>query len=79
MKALCLQRSLVLLWLLRRRGIESELRIGVRKDGSALTAHAWIEMAGEFLNDSPDHCAQFVPLFDAAESLQTLRRAELAS
>src|SRR5262245_20058940 len=31
-QANCLQRSLVLLWLLRWRGIESELHFGTRKD-----------------------------------------------
>ena len=38
----CLPRSLTLSWLLRRHGIESELRIGVRKDGERLVAHAWV-------------------------------------
>jgi hypothetical protein len=42
-RATCLRRSLMLWWLLRRRGIPAELRIGVRKDGKDLNAHAWVE------------------------------------
>ncbi len=47
----CLAESLVLLWLLRRQGIASELRIGVRKQGDRLEAHAWVEHCGKVLND----------------------------
>lgn len=42
----CLTRSLVLWRLLARRGIPSELHIGVRKEASELLAHAWVECAG---------------------------------
>jgi len=42
----CLRKSLVLQRLLGRRGIATELRIGVRKEGSELKAHAWLEYAG---------------------------------
>jgi hypothetical protein len=38
----CLPRSLTLWWLLRQRGIASELRIGVRRDGERVLAHAWV-------------------------------------
>jgi len=39
----CLIRSLVLLRLLARRGIESTLVIGVRYEDQPFAAHAWIE------------------------------------
>ena len=58
----CLERSLFLWWLLRRGGIEGELHIGARKNGSGLEAHAWVELEGQVLNDSPDvheHYARF--------------------
>lgn len=42
----CLPRALALQALLRRNGIQAELRIGVRREGGALQAHAWIEHAG---------------------------------
>jgi hypothetical protein len=51
--ARCLGRSLVLWFLLRRRGIDAELVIGVDipRDGE-LPAHAWVEVAGEPVNDA---------------------------
>lgn len=58
----CLVRSMVLWALLRRAGIGGELRIGARKDGSQLEAHAWVELRGYVLNDSTDvheHYARF--------------------
>lgn len=60
-RAKCLERSLLLWWLLRRRGAPAALHIGVRKDGDALQAHAWIELDGEVLADSVDVRARFAP------------------
>jgi hypothetical protein len=48
----CLEQSLSLWWLLRRRGIPAQLRIGVRKAQEQFEGHAWIELSGEVLNDS---------------------------
>lgn len=45
-RSTCLVRSLALQWLLRVHGLGSELRLGVRKAGSLLDAHAWVEYAG---------------------------------
>ena len=42
----CLTRSLLLGWLLRRRGMDSQLRIGVRLTKGMLDAHAWVECNG---------------------------------
>jgi len=50
----CLSRSLTLWWLLRRQGLESELRIGVSTTGGRFEAHAWIEFQGTVINDQPD-------------------------
>ena len=52
----CLQRSLVLWWFLRRRGLEADLRIGVRRDRDSglLDFHAWIEHGRAAINDRPD-------------------------
>lgn len=58
----CLERSLVLWWLLRRRGLPAELRIGARKQDAHFEAHAWVELAGQVLNDSETvhkHYARF--------------------
>lgn len=47
----CLKRSLTLWFLLRRRGMISDLRIGVRRHLGEFQAHAWIEYGGQVLND----------------------------
>ena len=46
----CLSRSLILCWLLRRRSIPCELRIGVDRDVVGFRAHAWVEVGGRPLN-----------------------------
>ncbi|MBE0625932.1 MAG: lasso peptide biosynthesis B2 protein [Burkholderiales bacterium] len=61
----CLTRSLLLGWLLHRRGVPSELRIGVRLDEGRLEAHAWVECDGKPINDAEDVAARFAP-FDEA-------------
>ena len=46
--ATCLKKALVLSWLLRRRGIPTELRIGVaRQEGGLVKAHAWLDCDGQ--------------------------------
>jgi hypothetical protein len=53
-RATCLPRSVTLWWLLRRRGIDSDLRIGVRKEAGKFEAHAWVELRGLVLNDDEE-------------------------
>lgn len=55
----CLTQSLVLVWLLERRGIPAELRIGVRKGERGFEAHAWVELDGAVLNDGQDVTERF--------------------
>ena len=43
----CLQRSLVLRTMLARRGHDARVRIGVRRAGAELEAHAWVECDGQ--------------------------------
>jgi len=50
-RASCLEESLLLWWLLRRRGHPATLRVGVNKNDGTLHAHAWVELAGRVLND----------------------------
>jgi len=57
----CLARSVTLWWLLRRRGIDSSLRIGVRTVQGRMEAHAWVEHAGLVLNDTDDVGERFAP------------------
>ena len=46
LKNTCLERSLALWWLLARKGIDTQLRIGTRKSGEKFEAHAWVEQNG---------------------------------
>ena len=58
-RANCLQQSVTLWWLLRRRGLESELRIGTRKEDGRFDAHAWVEFDGRVLNEGRDVGARY--------------------
>lgn len=60
----CLTRSLTLWWLLRRQGIASELRFGVRKVDGEFQAHAWLEHCGQVLNDAEDVAVSYSPFED---------------
>jgi Transglutaminase-like superfamily len=67
----CLPRSMTLWSLLRRRGIDTEIRIGVRLDDDGLAAHAWVERHGAPINDSADVVERYPP-FDRAVSPSVL-------
>jgi hypothetical protein len=60
--ARCLQMSLVLQWLLARRGIVTEMRIGVRKAEDGLSAHAWLEHNGQPIDEPERIETRFSPL-----------------
>ena len=74
--AKCLQRSLVLWWFLRRRGLQGDLRIGVRRDvqSGELDFHAWVEYGGKVINDRLDVQDRYVvfgqPIVPAEASFQ---------
>jgi len=57
----CLEQSLVLWWLLRRRGISAELRIGARKEFNRFEAHAWVEVDSAALDNAGAEHLHFVP------------------
>ena len=44
MHSLCLPRALAAHAMLRRRGIASQLCLGVAREGDELAAHAWVEI-----------------------------------
>jgi len=69
--ATCLEKSLALWWLLRRRRIACEVRIGARKIGVKFEAHAWVEREGVALNEPQQehrHYATFDPAFPLQRS-----------
>ena len=49
--ARCLQRSVALCMWMERRGLSPTLRLGVRKNGTGIDAHSWVEMNGQVVND----------------------------
>ena len=63
----CLEQSLALWFLLGRKGIASELRIGTRNAAGEFEAHAWVECDGEALNESRE-VHQHYAAFDRALS-----------
>ncbi len=58
-RAQCLEQSLVLFLLLRRRRIAAELRIGVQPFPFA--AHAWVEHDGRAINELEDFVTRLAP------------------
>ena len=52
-RAMCLQRSAVATWLLRRHGIAAEMVIGFRP--LPFESHAWVEVDGQVVNDRPQY------------------------
>lgn len=67
-RARCLHRSLALHRRLRAEGMASVLRVGVRKNNEDLVAHAWVELAGQVVNDRPEAVASFVALSGTASA-----------
>ena len=51
--ARCLSQGLLVRTLLRQRGLDAVLQVGVRKDGGELDAHAWVELDGHTLAQEP--------------------------
>lgn len=60
-RILCLERSLVLYYGLRRRGVAVALRLGVR--AYPFAAHAWVELEGSPVNENSDFLKDFEPIF----------------
>ena len=59
----CLQRSLALREWLSRGDIDTELKLGVRRDKrGAFMAHAWLEYEGKIINDTDGWVGTFARL-----------------
>jgi hypothetical protein len=58
-RALCLEQSLVLYWVLRRWGAAVELRVGVQPFPFA--AHAWVEHKGKPINEHEEFVMRLAP------------------
>lgn len=58
----CLTQALAAQRMLRKRGMDSTLRIGVAKDGHELLAHAWLERMGRVVIGGGNALARYTPL-----------------
>lgn len=61
----CLARSLSLWFLLARKGIETDLKFGMKKEDGEFLAHAWIEFNGEPLVTKSELNENYVPFSDS--------------
>jgi hypothetical protein len=50
--ATCLRQALLIHFLLRRRGLAPEFKLGVRKQDGSFDAHAWVELQGVALGQA---------------------------
>jgi hypothetical protein len=58
-KAGCLRQAVLTWWLLRRRGISSEIGIGSSVAEGVFEAHAWVMVGSEVVGDSPEVVGQY--------------------
>jgi hypothetical protein len=70
----CLPRALVLWRLLRRRGLDAQLRFGGRFNEAQLEAHAWVEVEGGALDIGDDSGLPFAPFLPSHPSREGNRR-----
>jgi hypothetical protein len=70
LRARCLTRSLVLEAMLRRAGIDAELKVGARREGQRWRAHAWVEWQGQPLAEPAGIASTFAALEPHSTSLR---------
>jgi transglutaminase superfamily protein len=61
----CLVRSFTLWTLLLRRGVNADIRIGLRKSEDTFEGHAWLERAGLPINEDAAVVATYSPYHEA--------------
>lgn len=57
----CLDQSVALWWMLRRRGVAAQIQIGGRREAASFEAHAWVEAGGNALPDGGEVHPHFAP------------------
>lgn len=63
-RALCLEQSVAAMFLLRRRGVDARVRLGVQHYPFA--AHAWVEIDGVAVTETEEVVSRFVRLPEVA-------------
>ncbi|HJU72193.1 MAG TPA: lasso peptide biosynthesis B2 protein [Gemmatimonadaceae bacterium] len=59
----CLVRAIALRQLLATDGIRGAvIRVGVKQSEEGMLAHAWVELDGDVIGDTPEHVRQYAPL-----------------
>ncbi len=76
----CLEEALSVQWMLRRRHVETQIRIGVTKgDTGGLRGHAWAERTGRVLSVDPLSPARYALLTGPLDGqLDELHRRHLS-
>ena len=67
-RAKCLERSLVLRWILCRKGVDARIIFGARKENNEMQAHAWVEVHGVSFEEENDINKLFSPFGEIATS-----------
>lgn len=67
----CLRQSLAVLWVLRRRGLQPEIKFGVDRIGAGPDMHAWVELEGVPLAQPRMRHAAFQPVTSASTASTT--------
>ena len=50
-RATCLRQALLVFWFMRCKGIFTDLRIGVRREGKSVIAHAWLKYGDTVISE----------------------------
>jgi hypothetical protein len=58
----CLPESLAVWGLLRRKGLDARLRLGMRKQDGRYDGHAWVEYAGQVVSGDPNQPGEYIML-----------------
>ena len=66
----CLEKSLALEWMLRRRGINAQVEIGAHKVSEGINAHAWVEVNGQVVGESENVITNFKVLRSSFSPIQ---------
>lgn len=70
----CLPQALAIYWLLRRRHLDPELKLGVDRIGATADMHAWVELAGVPLGQPSLRHQPFLPATSARMASTTVSR-----
>ena len=81
-RARCLEHSITVWYLLRRKGVAGELVLGTRLRGDAVDHHAWVALGGRIVTEVQSPGWEYVPFQGAGDLLlgkRPTRRSARAS